>query len=254
MELCMRKKIVAGNWKMNKDYQEAKKFVSDIQNKIDNKECDVVLCVPYIYLYEIKNSLRSSSIKVGSQNIFFEDAGAYTGEISASMLKSIDVDYVIIGHSERRQIFNETDDMINKKVMKALDHDLKVILCIGETLEQRNSSITIELIRMQIKSALLGIEQEHIKNLCIAYEPIWAIGTGQNATSAQAQEICFEIRQLIGELYNNDIAQKIRILYGGSVNKKNAIELFSMKDIDGGLIGGASLKEEFALIVDCASE
>ena len=246
----MRKKIIAGNWKMNKNPLEAVDFVSSIKNKININKHEVILCVPSIDLISVLDCVENTNIKIGAQNIYFEDQGAYTGEISAKMLKESGIEYVIIGHSERRNLFNESDLIINKKIIKALEYGLNPILCVGEDLSQRENNITIEFIRMQIKLALKNINQDDIKNIIIAYEPIWAIGTGKTATSNQAQEICLEIRNLIAELYNKNIAEQINILYGGSVNSNNAKELFNMPDIDGGLVGGASLKEDFALIVN----
>lgn len=245
----MRKKIIAGNWKMNKTPKEAADFCKEMKGKVASGEVDVVFCVPFVDLYPVLEELKGTEIAVGAENMHFEDSGAYTGEISASMLKEMGVSYVVIGHSERRQYFNETDDMVNKKVKKALDTGLVPIMCCGETLEQREAQITIEWIRMQIKYALLGLSAKEVMQVVIAYEPIWAIGTGKTATFAQAQEVCKAIREVVGEVYDDETAQKVRIQYGGSVNGKNAQELFAMADIDGGLVGGASLKDEFQEIV-----
>lgn len=247
----MRKTIVAGNWKMNKNPAEAVQFVSSIKNQIDNSNCEVVLCVPSINLISVRDIVMDSNIKIGAQNIFFEDQGAYTGEISAKMLSESDIQYVIIGHSERRQIFNETDEIVNKKIVKALQYGLIPIVCVGETLDQRENNVTIELIRMQVKNALANVDAHDAQKIVIAYEPIWAIGTGKTATSKQAQQVCKEIRNVLAQIYDGDTADKIHILYGGSVNSKNAKELFGMPDIDGGLVGGASLKDEFVSIVHC---
>lgn len=245
----MRKKIIAGNWKMNKTPKEAVEFCKLMRDKAASSEVDVVFCVPFVDLYPVLEELAGSGISVGAENMYFEDNGAYTGEISAQMLKEMGVSYVVLGHSERRQYFNETDDMVNKKVKKALEVGITPIMCCGETLEQREAGITIEWIRMQIKCGVKGINAEAVDNIVIAYEPIWAIGTGKTATSEQAQEICKAIRQVVGEVYGAAVAEKVRIQYGGSVSGKNAAELFAMPDIDGGLVGGASLKEEFQEIV-----
>lgn len=246
----MRKKIIAGNWKMNKTPKEAKELCALLKDKVNTTEVDVVFCVPYVDLYPVLEALKGTQIAVGAENMHFEESGAYTGEISGAMLKEMGVSYVIIGHSERREYFGETDETVNKKVKKALEYGLLPIMCCGETLEQREAGITIEWIRMQIKRGLAGIGAEDMKKIVIAYEPIWAIGTGKTATSEQAQEVCAAIRQVLSELYGTAVAEEVRIQYGGSVNGKNAAELFAMADIDGGLVGGASLKEEFAQIVN----
>lgn len=246
----MRKTIIAGNWKMNKNPMEAVQFISSIKNNINTSECDVVLCVPSIDLVSVLECVKGTNIEIGAQNIYFGDQGAYTGEISAKMIKDVGVKYVIIGHSERRQLFNETDEMINKKIIKALEYGIIPIVCVGETLPQRENNVTIEFVRMQVKNALVNISSEDAQKIIIAYEPIWAIGTGKTATSQQAQEVCYEIRNVISQIYDQETADKIRIQYGGSVNSKNANELFNMPDIDGGLVGGASLKEDFVSIVN----
>ncbi len=246
----MRKKIIAGNWKMNKTPKEAKELCALLKDKVNTTEADVVFCVPYVDLYPVLEALEGTHIAVGAENMHFEESGAYTGEISGAMLKEMGVSYVIIGHSERREYFAETDETVNKKVKKALEYGLLPIMCCGETLEQREAGVTIEWIRMQIKRGLAGIGAEDMKKIVIAYEPIWAIGTGKTATSEQAQEVCAAIRQVLAELYGTAVAEEVRIQYGGSVNGKNAAELFAMADIDGGLVGGASLKEEFAQIVN----
>lgn len=246
----MRKKIIAGNWKMNKTPKEAKELCDLLKEKVNTTEADVVFCVPYVDLYPVLEALEGTHIAVGAENMHFEESGAYTGEISGAMLKEMGVSYVIIGHSERREYFAETDETVNKKVKKALEYGLLPIMCCGETLEQREAGVTIEWIRMQIKRGLAGIGAEDMKKIVIAYEPIWAIGTGKTATSEQAQEVCAAIRQVLAELYGPSVAEEVRIQYGGSVNGKNAAELFAMADIDGGLVGGASLKEEFAQIVN----
>ena len=245
----MRKKIIAGNWKMNQTPQEAQALCALLKDRVDGAEADVVFCVPYVDLYPVLDALKDTQIAVGAENMHYEDSGAFTGEISANMLKEMGVTYVILGRSERRQYFNETDETVNWKVKKALDSGLIPILCCGETLEQREAGITVEWVRMQIKCGLLGVDAQQAKSVVIAYEPIWAIGTGKTATAQQAQEVCAAIRQVLAELYGQETADAIRIQYGGSVNGKNAPQLFAMADIDGGLVGGASLKEEFAEIV-----
>ena len=245
----MRKKIIAGNWKMNKTPKEAREFCRLMKENTPSAEADVVFCVPFVDLYPVLEELKGSGIAVGAQNMHFEDSGAYTGEISPLMLKEMGVSYVVLGHSERRQFFGETDEMINKKVKKALEIGMTPILCCGETLEQREAGITIEWVRMQMKCGLLGLTAENVEQVVLAYEPIWAIGTGKTATSQQAQEVCKAIRTVVGEIYGTEVSEKVRIQYGGSVNGKNAAELFAMADIDGGLVGGASLKEEFQQIV-----
>lgn len=234
---------------MNKTPQEAAAFCKEMRTKVASAAVDVVFCVPFVDLYPALEELKGSGIAVGAENMYFADSGAYTGEISAQMLKEMGVTYVILGHSERREYFGETNEMVNQKVKKALETGLTPILCCGETLEQREAGITVEWVRMQIKCGLAGLSPQEVEQVVIAYEPIWAIGTGKTATSAQAQEVCHEIRQVIGEVYGDATANVVRIQYGGSVNGKNAAELFSMEDIDGGLVGGASLKEEFCDIV-----
>lgn len=246
----MRKKIIAGNWKMHKTPKETAEFCKLMREKAASAEAEVVFCVPYVDLYPALEALRGSGIGVGAENMHFADNGAYTGEISAPMLKEMGVGYVVLGHSERRQYFGETDEMVNQKVKKALETGIVPIVCCGETLEQREAGITIEWVRIQIKCGLAGIAAEAAKQIVIAYEPIWAIGTGKTATAAQAQEVCHAIREALAEIYDRETADAMRIQYGGSVNAKNAAELFAMEDIDGGLVGGASLKEEFADIVN----
>ena len=246
----MRKKIIAANWKMNKTPSEAEALAKMLVPLVNTEEADVVFCVPAIDILPVGNIIKGTNIKLGAENMYFEESGAYTGEISASMLTDAGVKYVILGHSERRQYFNETDDIVNKKVKKALEHNLIPIMCCGETLEQREKGITIDFIRTQIKCGFHGIEKNDAVKVVVAYEPIWAIGTGKTATSQQAQEVCSQIRKVIEEIYDKPTAENIRIQYGGSVNGKNASELFAMPVIDGGLVGGASLKEEFKDIVN----
>lgn len=246
----MRKKIIAGNWKMNKTPAEAVELAKMLKDKVNTDEKDVVFCVPAIDIIPVGEVLKGTNIALGAENVYFEESGAYTGEISPLMLKEAGVKYVIIGHSERREYFGETDETVNKKVKKVLEHKMIPIMCCGETLTQREMNITIEHIRIQIKKGLYGLSASDAEKVVIAYEPIWAIGTGKTATSQQAQEVCAAIRQVVKEIYSEATAEKIRIQYGGSVNGKNAAELFAMNDIDGGLVGGASLKEEFEQIVN----
>lgn len=236
-----RKKIVAGNWKMNKTATEAVTLVKELIPMVEGTDVDVVVCTPYTAISTVAELTKGTNVSVGAQNMHFEEKGAYTGEISADMLIALGVKYVIIGHSERRQYFAETDETVNKKVKVAIAKGLTPILCCGETLEQREMGIISEHIRMQIKIGLLDVTAEQAKNVVIAYEPIWAIGTGKTATSAQANEVCAVIRTVIGELYGAPVAEVIRIQYGGSMNAANAAELMAQPDIDGGLIGGASL-------------
>ena len=246
----MRKKIIAGNWKMNMTNTEAKELISKLKDKCNTQNVDVVFIVPSIDVTTAKACLQGTNIKLGTQNFYFEDKGAFTGEISAKMILDAGAEYVIIGHSERRGIFKEDDDMINKKLKKAHESGLKPILCCGESLELREKGDYKKFIEGQIKSAFAGISENDAKNTVIAYEPIWAIGTGKTATSDQAEEVCAFIRDVIKSLYNENVSNVIRIQYGGSVNGKNAKELFSKGNIDGGLVGGASLKEEFIDIVN----
>ena len=247
----MRRIVIAGNWKMNKTLSEATALIKDLTDKISNPNCDVVICVPFTNINEAVKLTEGTPIKVGAQNMHFLDNGAYTGEVSADMLCELGVSYVIIGHSERREYFNETDETVNKKIIKALEKNLLPIVCVGETLEQRENNETLDLVKNQVVKALAGISLKDITKVIFAYEPIWAIGTGKTATNEQANEVCKYIRDCVCELYNKDVADNIRILYGGSMNVKNADELLKEPDIDGGLIGGASLKsEDFSNIVD----
>ena len=244
-----RKKLIAGNWKMNKNRDEAKQLVSDLLPLVENAECDIVVCPPFVDLCCAAKVLEGSNVKLGSQNIHWAAKGAFTGEISADMLKCIGVEYAIIGHSERRQYFGETDETVNMRTKAALENGILPIVCVGETLEQREAGITDTFLAGQVKALYNGIPAEEAARITVAYEPIWAIGTGKTATSVQAQEVCHAIRTVLAELYGKEVADEIRIQYGGSVNSKNAAELFAMEDIDGGLVGGASLKEEFVSIV-----
>ncbi len=246
----MRKKMVAGNWKMNNTISESLQYLDVIKDKINNNDIDVVFCVPSLNIMKIQDKLENTKINVGCQNMHFEESGAFTGEISAKMLKEAKVQYVIVGHSERRQYFGENNEIVNKKTVQALKHGLTPITCVGETLENREQGITIELVRTQVKVALNNVSKDDVVKVILAYEPIWAIGTGVTATSAQAEEVCKEIRKVLTEIYDKETSDKVRILYGGSVNGKNAKELFSMENIDGGLVGGASLKPEFEQVVN----
>ena len=245
-----RKKIVAGNWKMNMTPSQAVALVEELKPLVASEEVEVVYCVPAIDIVPVVEAVKGTNVVVGAENMYYEEKGAYTGEISPEMLVDAGVKYVIIGHSERREYFNECDCMLNKKVKKALEHGLTPILCCGETLEQREMGVTLDWIRLQIKSDLKDVTAEQVASLVIAYEPIWAIGTGKTATTEQAQEVCKAIRDCIAEIYDTDTAEKVRIQYGGSVNAANAAELFAQPDIDGGLVGGASLKADFGKIVN----
>jgi triosephosphate isomerase len=237
-----RKIIAAGNWKMNKTAKEAVEFVNALKGRVADADSEVVVGVPFVCLPGVIEAVKGSNIKVAAQNMHWEEKGAFTGEVSGPMLADLGVDYVIIGHSERRQYFGETDETVNKKAHAAFKYGLKPIICVGESLTQREQGITAELVRYQVKIALLGLSAEQVKNTVIAYEPIWAIGTGKTATTEQAEEVCAIIRGCVKELYGSDAAEAVRIQYGGSVNAANASELFNMLDIDGGLVGGASLK------------
>ena len=250
-KINMRRKVIAGNWKMNMLPNEAIDFINDLTPLVKDTENEVILCVPYTDLFYSLMTAQDTNIKIGAQNMHFEDNGAYTGEVSGKMLKSIGVEYVIIGHSERRQYFNETDESVNKKVKKAFECKLKPIVCVGETLEQREAGKATEIITNQTQTALKGLTETQVENTIIAYEPIWAIGTGKTASSEDANNAIKSIREKIAQIYGQNVAEKVIIQYGGSVKSTNAKELFEMSDIDGGLVGGASLKsDEFAKIVD----
>lgn len=254
MNKNLRKAVIAGNWKMNKTPAETEVLINEIKPLVENADCDVIVCVPYVDLCTAIETVKGSNIKVGAENCHWEKSGAFTGEISADMLTSMGVEYVIIGHSERRTYFGETDETVRKRVRAALDAGLKVILCVGEYLEQREQGITSELIAMQTKIALLGVSAEELSNVIIAYEPVWAIGTGKTATAEQANDVCKTIRDTVADLYNKDLANALTIQYGGSMKPDNAEELLDMPDVDGGLIGGAALKAQaFADIVKAAS-
>ena len=246
-----RRKIVAGNWKMNMTPSQAVALCAELKDLVKSDDVDVVYCVPAIDIVPVVEAVKGTNVEVGAENMYFEEKGAYTGEISAAMLVDAGVKYVIIGHSERRDYFKEDDALLNKKVKKALEAGLTPILCCGETLEQREMGITLDWIRMQIKSDLVDVTAEQVASMVIAYEPIWAIGTGKTATTEQAQEVCKAIRDCIAEVYDKATAEAVRIQYGGSINTANAAELFAQPDIDGGLVGGASLKADFGKIVNC---
>ena len=245
-----RKKIIAGNWKMNMTPSEAVALVNELKPLVVNDEVDVVFCVPAIDIIPAMEAAKGTNIQIGAENMYFEEKGAYTGEISPNMLNDAGVKYVIIGHSERREYFAETNDTVNMKVLKAFEHGITPIICCGESLTQREQGITIDWIRQQIKIAFLNVTADQAKTAVIAYEPIWAIGTGKVATTEQAEEVCAAIRACIGEIYDEATAQAIRIQYGGSVSAASAPELFAQPDIDGGLVGGASLKPDFGKIVN----
>ncbi len=245
-----RKKIIAGNWKMNMTPTEAVELVNTLKPLVANDEVDVIFCVPAIDIMPAMEAAKGTNIHIGAENMYYEDKGAYTGEISPAMLKDAGVKYVVIGHSERREYFAESDETVNKKVLKAFEYGITPIVCCGETLTQREQGITLDWIRQQIKIAFLNVPAENAANAVIAYEPIWAIGTGKVATTEQAQEVCGAIRECIAEIYDEATAEAIRIQYGGSVSAASAPELFAQPDIDGGLVGGASLKPEFGKIVN----
>lgn len=246
----MRKKIVAGNWKMNMTPASAVELINSLKDKINTTDVEVVVCPPFVCLPAVLDAVKGTNIGVGAQNMHFEESGAFTGEIAPKMLVELGVKYVVLGHSERRQYFAETDETVNKKVLKAIEHNLVPIICVGESLEEREQGVTIDLVRLQTKIALKDVKAEDAKNVVIAYEPIWAIGTGKTATSVQAEEVCKAIREVVAEVYGQEVADAVRVQYGGSVNGANANELFNMGNIDGGLVGGASLKEEFTSIVN----
>ena len=253
MNKALRKVVIAGNWKMNKTPAEAKELIAAIAPLVKDAGCEVVACTPFVDLSAAQEAAQGTNIQIGAENCHWEVSGAYTGEISAQMLTSMGVNIVIIGHSERRQYFGETDVTVQKRVRAALDAGMTVILCVGETLEQREQGITSELVAMQTKIALCGVSEEELKRVIIAYEPVWAIGTGKTATAEQANEVCHTIRECIASVYSQAAADGITIQYGGSMNAGNAAELLAQPDVDGGLIGGASLKpQDFATIVAAA--
>lgn len=255
MNKAVRQAVIAGNWKMNKTRPEAKALIEELIPVAKDAGCGVVICVPFTNLETALELTKDTNIKVGAQNCHFEKSGAFTGEISADMLAEMNVEYVVIGHSERRQYFGETDVTVNKRTRAALAAGLKVILCVGEMLEEREQGVTEEIVGLQTKVALMGVSAEEMKNVIIAYEPVWAIGTGKTATSQQANEVCAYIRGVLAKLYGASCAEGVTIQYGGSMNPKNAAELLAQPDVDGGLIGGASLKAaDFAVLIQEASK
>ncbi len=247
----MKKPIIAGNWKMNNTKAEAEELMTALKPLVkDVTRTDVVVCVPFTCIEKVKKLAKGTKIKVGAQNVAWADKGAFTGEISAAMLKEVGAEYVIIGHSERRQYFGETDNSVNMRLVQALKNDLKPIVCVGETLDERTSGKTELVLRTQLEGGLEGISPDDMKNVVIAYEPVWAIGTGVTATAEQANTTIKYIRKVLAKMFTRPVANKVRIQYGGSMNAKNAAELMAMSDIDGGLIGGASLKaEDFSKVV-----
>lgn len=241
----MRKPIIAGNWKMNKTLSEAKSFIEEVKNTVPSKDSiETVVCSPALFLEKLVDLTKDSDVAIGAQNMHFEESGAFTGEISPKALEDIGVNYVILGHSERREMFNETDESVNKKTLAAFKYNLVPIVCCGETLEQRENGETMELVGSQIKAALKGLTDEQAKATVIAYEPIWAIGTGKSSTSADANEVCAYIRKVVSEEFSTDVANAIRIQYGGSVKPENIKEYMAQPDIDGALVGGASLEPQ----------
>lgn len=247
----MREKVIAGNWKMNKTIVESVEFIQDLKQENLPADREIIICAPYTSLYTLSGQIQGTNIKLASQNIHFEDSGAFTGEISPLMLLGTEVEYVVVGHSERRQYFGESDDIVNKKALTCLNHGLKPIICVGEVLEQREAGITMDVIKTQVIGSLKNIPNAEMSKLIIAYEPVWAIGTGKTATSEDANEVCGFIRKTVEDLHGETIAQNTIILYGGSVKSDNANSLFTMEHIDGGLVGGASLKaNEFAKIIN----
>ena len=237
----MRKPIIAGNWKMNKTIAEAVEFVNEVKDKVQNDKVEAVICAPFLALKDLKEATKGTNIKIGAQNMHFEESGAFTGEVAPVMLKEIGVDYVVIGHSERREYFNETDETVNKKVLKALEHGIDPILCCGETLEQRENNETKAVCKVQIEKALENVSKEDLAKVVIAYEPVWAIGTGKTATSEDANDVIAYIREVVANLYG-ELANEVRIQYGGSVKPSNVAEIMNQSDIDGALVGGASLE------------
>lgn len=251
MKKNVRDAIIAGNWKMNKTVKEAVELVKELKPLVKDAKCDVVVCPTYVCLPAVLEEVKGSNIKVGAQNMHFEESGAYTGEISPKMLEELGVHYVIIGHSERRQYFNETDETVNKKVKKAFEHNLIPIVCCGESLEQREGNVTEKVLEGQIKVDLKELSKEQVEKLVIAYEPIWAIGTGKTATDEQANETIGYIRTVVKSMYGEDVASKVRIQYGGSVKPGTIKAQMAKEEIDGALVGGASLKaEDFSAIVN----
>lgn len=255
MDKQNRKAVIAGNWKMNKTATEGAALIDELIPAVAGADCEVVICTPYTTLVTAVEKCKGTNIHVGAENVHFEKSGAFTGEISADMLVDLGVEYVITGHSERRQYFAETDETVNKRTLAGLNAGLKVIVCVGENLAQREQGVTEELVRLQTKIALQGVTAEQMANVIIAYEPVWAIGTGRTATAEQAQEVCAAIRKVVGELYGEAVAKATTIQYGGSMNDGNAAELLGKPDVDGGLIGGAALKPaDFVQIINAANQ
>ncbi|SDJ61619.1 triose-phosphate isomerase [Salimicrobium halophilum] len=241
----MRKQVIAGNWKMNKTHTEAESFINEVKGNVPAKgEVESVVCAPFPFLQKLVEETKDSDVEIGAQNMYFEEKGAFTGEVSPVMLKELGVTYVVLGHSERRDVFGETDEIVNKKTHAAFDHGLTPIVCVGESLEQREANETMDHVEAQITKAVEGLTDEQVKNLIIAYEPIWAIGTGRTASSEQANEVCTHIRKVVGKLSGTEAAEAVRIQYGGSVKPANVDELLSQSDIDGALVGGASLEAD----------
>lgn len=254
MNKALRKAVIAGNWKMNNTPEQTTALLNEMKPLVADADCDVVICTPFVDLQAALDATAGSNIKIGAENCHWAEKGAFTGEVSAQMLKAMGVPYVIIGHSERRQYFGETDETVNKRVRAALDAGLTVILCVGEVLEEREQGVTFEIVGKQTKIALLGVAEEELDKVIIAYEPVWAIGTGKTATADQADEVNGYIRQVIADLYSKEAADKFVVQYGGSMNAANAEELLDKENVDGGLIGGASLKaNDFSVIVKAAS-
>ena len=237
----MRKPIIAGNWKMHKTIAEALEFVNEVKDRVNNDKVEAVICAPFTLLKDLKQATKGTNIKIGAQNMHFEEKGSFTGEISPLMLKELDMDYVVIGHSERRQYFNETDETVNKKVLKALEVGIDPILCVGETLEEREAGNTKDVCKVQVEKALENVSKEDLAKVVIAYEPVWAIGTGKTATSEDANDVIAYIREVVANLYG-ELANEVRIQYGGSVKPSNVAEIMNQSDIDGALVGGASLE------------
>ena len=237
----MRKPIIAGNWKMHKTIAEALEFVNEVKDRVNNDKVEAVICAPFTLLKDLKQATKGTNIKICAQNMHFEEKGAFTGEISPLMLKELDMDYVVIGHSERRQYFNETDETVNKKVLKALEVGIDPILCVGETLEEREAGNTKDVCKVQVEKALENVSKEDLAKVVIAYEPVWAIGTGKTATSEDANDVIAYIREVVANLYG-ELANEVRIQYGGSVKPSNVAEIMNQSDIDGALVGGASLE------------
>ena len=244
----MRKPIIAGNWKMHKTIAEALEFVNEVKDRVNNDKVEAVICAPFTLLKDLKQATKGTNIKIGAQNMHFEEKGAFTGEISPLMLKELDMDYVVIGHSERRQYFNETDETVNKKVLKALEVGIDPILCVGETLEEREAGNTKDVCKVQVEKALENVSKEDLAKVVIAYEPVWAIGTGKTATSEDANDVIAYIREVVANLYG-ELANEVRIQYGGSVKPSNVAEIMNQSDIDGALVGGASLEANDYVLV-----